>query len=91
MRFLNWYPGWSFISPWRADVGTGDEALREKPAQTLGKDDERIWPQSNITKIMECKEIKQQCHECNPKERVPNSPGHSYFQFASNIAPQIPM
>lgn len=54
MRFLNWHPGWSFMCPWRADVGTGDEALKEKPTQTLGKDDERIWPQSNITKIMEC-------------------------------------
>lgn len=68
MRFLTRQLGWPSSCLWKADGQKENAALRAKAEHSMGRDEERNWTQSSVTKIMECKEIKQQCHECNPKK-----------------------
>lgn len=94
MRFLTRQSGWSSSCPWRADGWRKKCSLESKS---------RIWHEQGWWEKLDpelcyknygMQEIKQQCHECNPRKWVPNSPlqqllqsllatYHSMFQFRS--------
>lgn len=74
MRFLIRQPGWPSSGPRRADGQRENVALRAKAEHDMGSDDKSNWIRSSIKKIVECKEIKQPCHEHGPREWAPNSP-----------------
>lgn len=85
MRFLIRQPGWPSRGPWRADGQREIMALRAKAEHSMGRHDKSNWAQSSVRKIVECKEIKQPCHKCHPREWVPNSPVQQLLaEFVSN-------